>query len=226
LKKILVVLALVCSLVVGVQSKADAAFSMLDSINEQRASRGLAALTVNAQLEGLATAWSQTMADQGKISHSDLVTGVTENWKKLGENVGTGASLDAVAAAFVASPPHLADIIDPDFQSVGIGVVKEGASYYVTQKFIQFFDTPIAAKPIPTKPPITYSTTTLPAILIVVPETTTTIPLPTTSTIAKEPLQSAAPTAKVVSPVQKKGFFKMFKQLMSSLWNLIRLKKQ
>lgn len=217
----MVVIALICSLVVGVQSNTSATtFSMLNSINEQRAIRSLAPLTIDVQLEGLATNWSQTMADAGAISHSDLQTGVTENWKKLGENVGVGGSVESVAAALISSPPHLANMIDPDFQSVGIGIIKGGSSYYITEKFILLFDVAVS-KPIPT--PTTPKTTTPPIVptTIVIITTTTIVPVTTTT---KEPIPAVLPTPKAVSPVQKKGLLGLIRQILSDFWNLIRLR--
>ncbi len=49
-------------------------------------------------------------------------------WTKLGENVGTGPSNDPIWNAFVNSAHHYANIVDPDFNRVGVGVA------YVVQR--------------------------------------------------------------------------------------------
>ena len=58
-------------------------------------------LAVDAQLTNKAQAWAKTMADKGDIWHSNLPDGITENWQRLGENVGMGGSVDALHDAFV-----------------------------------------------------------------------------------------------------------------------------
>src|SRR5438128_8986693 len=60
-------------------------------INELRASLGAGPLTMDGNLNDIALAWSQKMADAGDISHNPSLRDlVTANWNKLGENVGVG----------------------------------------------------------------------------------------------------------------------------------------
>ena len=80
--------------------------------------------------------WSKQMADAGKLSHPlDLSAGVPAGWKHLGQNVGDGPDLAKLAAAFIASPHHLDNMLDPRFTRVSIGVVKRGQLYWVTEDF-------------------------------------------------------------------------------------------
>jgi hypothetical protein len=92
-------------------------------INALRATKGLAALAVDANLTSKARGWAQTMADKDRIWHSALSDGVTADWERLGENVGMGATVDSLHIAFVNSPHHYENLVDPTFRSVGIGVV-------------------------------------------------------------------------------------------------------
>ena len=39
------------------------------------------------------------------------------------------------AWAFVASPPHLANMTDPAWTAVGVGVHYDGATWYITLEF-------------------------------------------------------------------------------------------
>src|SRR5947207_10159571 len=80
-------------------------------INELRTSQGLAPLQVNANLVAKARAWSAGMAAAGRIWHSTLSDGITEDWKRLGENVGMGGSVDGLHRAFVNSPHHYEHLV-------------------------------------------------------------------------------------------------------------------
>ena len=96
----------------------------LGRINATRSAAGVAPLVLDSELSGLAQAWAQQLADWQRLQHaSDLSVGVTQPWKKLGENVGRGGSTASIYPAFVASPTHYANIVDPTFTRVGIGVV-------------------------------------------------------------------------------------------------------
>jgi len=188
---------------------------LLNSINTQRTIRGLSGLQVNDEMTVLAQQWSEVLAEEKNLKHSALSVGVTQNWRKLGENVGSGGSAQAVATALIASPSHLQNIIDPEFTGVGIGITVSENTLYVVQKFISLTEE-IIAKPIPTLPP----STTLPPV---VPPTTILVETPiqiepavptTTSTVVPE-----AP--KVVSDVERGSFWKTIKSLIAkalSFW--------
>jgi hypothetical protein len=107
-------------------------------INQLRASKGLGALTIDANLTNVALGWAQKMADDGNISHNPSLRDlITSNWYKLGENVGFGPTVDTVFRAFVNSPHHYANLIDPSFTHVGVGVVFRGTTMYTSHEFMQ-----------------------------------------------------------------------------------------
>ncbi len=106
-------------------------------INAVRASQGLARLKINANLTGKARRWAGTMAAQERIWHSNLSDGVTARWQKLGENVGVGPSVAALHEAFVKSPTHYANLVDPAFRYVGLGVVTVDGRSFVSEVFMQ-----------------------------------------------------------------------------------------
>jgi uncharacterized protein YkwD len=119
----------------GDAASKEAAF--VADINALRASRRLPALKVNPNLVAKARGWAATMAGAGSIRHSALPLGVTANWRKLGENVGRGGSEPGLHDAFVASPRHFKNLVDPAFGYVGIGVVNAGSSVFVSEVFMQ-----------------------------------------------------------------------------------------
>ena len=157
-------------------------------INSLRAGKGLPALQVNANLVAKARAWSAEMAVAGRIWHSTLSEGITENWKKLGENVGMGGSVDGLHKAFVASPGHYANLVDAAFSHIGVGIVISGDTIFVSQVFMQMMSTKTA----PVATPTTTTPTTRP------PATTTTAPRPPAPKPAPKPV--AAVRAPVAPP--------------------------
>jgi hypothetical protein len=105
-------------------------------INGLRASKGLGSLSVDGELTSIARNWSSRMAQAGGISHNpNFSNQVTANWVKLGENVGTGPDVPSLFQAFVNSPHHYENLVDPAFTRVGVGVVigPNGALYTAHQ---------------------------------------------------------------------------------------------
>ena len=139
----------------GYDGGAEAQF--VASINQLRVSKGLNALTLDSQLVASSRTWADQMKAQGSISHaSDLSVGVTQNWEKLGENVGVGPTVAALMEAFIASPGHYANLVDPVYTRVGVGVVWDGDVMYTTHRFMSVATAaapPPAGTPPPTQPP-------------------------------------------------------------------------
>ena len=173
-------------------------------INQLRAGKGLPALQVNDNLVAKARTWAAGMAAAGRIWHSTLSDGITADWKKLGENVGMGGSVDGLHDAFVASVHHYENLVDPAFSHVGIGIAVTGKTIYVAEMFMQLMPskTPVVSTPIttsPTAPRVT--TTTAPRVTTTTAPrvTTTTAPRPTTTTAPKAPAPTPEPAP--VAPV-------------------------
>ncbi len=106
-------------------------------VNQARSSNGESNLSSNVTLILTAQAWSQQLARNGTLSHrSPLSAGAPAGWSKLGENVGYGSSVDVVQEAFMNSPMHRANILDPAFNNVGLGVTVDGnGRRWVVQEF-------------------------------------------------------------------------------------------
>ena len=177
-------------------------------INELRAGKGLAPLEVNANLVAKARAWSAGMAAAGKIWHSTLSEGVTENWKKLGENVGMGGSVDGLHRAFVNSPHHYENLVDPAFGHVGIGIVMNGSTIYVTQVFMQLMTVKLPTITVLTTPvtapkPATTTTTAKPPAHKPVVAAVKPAPAPTTTSTTAPPPDVDVPAPPVeAAPVE------------------------
>ncbi len=167
-------------------------------VNEVRADNGLPPLVQNNELTQLSRGWAVAQRDgvcgEGNfICHANPISeGVTQDWRKLGENVGTGPSLDPVMDAFIASPSHFRNIVDPDFTHIGVGVVWDGGRLYTTHRFMTL--SAPAPAPTPTAAPTTTAapaTTRAPAPTVA--PTTTAAPATTTAP-APAPAPTVAPT--------------------------------
>ncbi len=116
-------------------SSADSAF--IDGLNKERAKAGLDPLYVDASMSAAARSWSQVMAGSQNLQHaSDITVGAPSDWRKVGENVGRGYSVDSLVDAFMASAPHAANVLDPKFTYVGVGTVVDGnGQLWTTHRF-------------------------------------------------------------------------------------------
>ena len=125
----------------------------VSKINAARGGRG--ALAVNGDLVAVARRHSAKMAASGTIYHNgSLSSQAPDGWQSLGENVGMGPSCDVIHDAFMNSSSHRANIMDPDFNFVGVGVVIAGdGTMYVTEVFMQKeASQPAQGEPAPTNP--------------------------------------------------------------------------
>jgi hypothetical protein len=131
-------------------------------VNATRSSKGLGQLASNNDLVGMARRQADRMAAKGNIFHNlklgDEFTASGLDWLKAGENVGMGPDVDIIEDAFLASPHHYENIVDPKYDTVGIGVV-DGADgrRYVVQVFADLASgaqpkapAPRSAEPAPT----------------------------------------------------------------------------
>ena len=79
------------------------------------------ALTENAQLDAVAQAWANKLAAAGVLSHNPAIRTQVTDWTVLGENVGMAGDVPTVQNAFMHSPEHKANILDPRYTQMGVG---------------------------------------------------------------------------------------------------------
>jgi len=108
----------------------------LDAINQFRKANGVPALQWEEGAYAKAHSWSEKLAADGRLSHSVLSQGVPAGWHLLGENVAMASTLDAAMNALENSPGHRANLLNPKFTKVAVGVVKSNGLYWVTEEFI------------------------------------------------------------------------------------------
>lgn len=111
-------------------------------VNGIRQSKGLAPLAVHGELRGVARNWTDQMVANGGISHNPNLAGqVSANWTKLGENVGVGNDVTSLMNAFVNSPAHYKNIVDPAYNYIGVGVSYDAnGRMYTTHDFMAMDD--------------------------------------------------------------------------------------
>jgi uncharacterized protein YkwD len=95
-------------------------------INQQRNAHGLPSLRVSDRLNRSAQDWNQTMITSGDFTHgtnfAGRISAVGYDWQTAGENIATGfVTPRSVVNAWMASPDHCRNILDPNFRDVGTG---------------------------------------------------------------------------------------------------------
>ena len=107
----------------------------VDSINAERASRGLPRLRIANDLRDTARRHSATMASGNYLHHNATLTSDVDSWTRVAENVGRGPSVSLVHGTFMGSSAHRANILDSRVTEIGVGVSSSGSTLWVTQVF-------------------------------------------------------------------------------------------
>jgi uncharacterized protein YkwD len=138
-------LAVVCGSAAAADMQADpvderAVFHLL---NDDRQAAGVAAVEWDDQLAQAARRHAFELAKHHALSHQfpgepDLkqriiATGL--RFDKLAENVAFADTPDEINQSFLNSPPHRLNMLNPDYNAVGIGAVRMGQELYVVQDF-------------------------------------------------------------------------------------------
>jgi hypothetical protein len=125
-------------------AQADPVSSWLSWVNNFRASHGVQPLLLDGQQSALAQQRAQIIASSGTLVHTpDLTAGVTENWTAMGENIGFGPDVNTIGNAFVNSPKHYANLVNPAYNRIGIGVVIDSSgTMWVTHRFAAIVSAP------------------------------------------------------------------------------------
>lgn len=126
-------------------STAAAEADFVARINALRAAKGLPRLSVHPELTTVARSWAGAMAKVDRISHNpNLDKVVRADWQKLGENVGVGMTVGELHEAFVASPTHYRNLVEPRYRYIGVGVVVgRGGALFTAHQFMQLRSDPV-----------------------------------------------------------------------------------
>ncbi|MEM7091353.1 MAG: CAP domain-containing protein [Actinomycetota bacterium] len=167
--------------------------AFLASLNAQRTAQGLAPLTLNVSMSTAAAAWTQQMVNGSFLAHAgDIVTGTPQGWTKVGENVGRGKSVVSLTTAFMNSPGHAQNVLDPEFTHIGIAVyIHPTGRVYTTHRFAALpaaVSIPPAAPTTPATPTPSAAPTAEPTTA---PEPTSPIEVDATPSLGEPPEQLA-----------------------------------
>lgn len=136
---------------------------LLDATNAERTKARLPGLKIDTALLRMAREQSRLMADAGQISHE--VNGQTFTIRiqaskyplqSAGENCAEGLETPAAAVAgWMLSPGHMANLLNPEFQDLGVGIAtsKTGVRYYTQVFGRRFAPAPNETAPAPPKLP-------------------------------------------------------------------------
>ncbi len=117
---------------------------MLKLVNDERTKRGLKALQFDSALTGVARAHSGDMLARGYFSHYtpegkdpfDRMKQAGIQYTAAGENLALAPTLDIAHTGLMNSPGHRANILNPSFGRVGIGILDGGAyGLMISQEF-------------------------------------------------------------------------------------------
>ena len=116
-----------------------------DLLNADRRANGLPTLKMNGSLVVLAENYGKDMIKRNYFSHYnpegqspfDRMRNYGISYQYAGENLAINNSVDAAERAFMNSPGHRANILNPNYTEVGVGVSYDSrGSVYVVQEFI------------------------------------------------------------------------------------------
>ena len=110
--------------------------SFFSAVNSARSANGLAALAYASDLASVARRQAERMASSNKLYHNPNLGSEVSSWQIVAENVGYGPDWSSVQQAFMASPDHRANILDPEVTQLGVGTaVGSDGRIWVAQVF-------------------------------------------------------------------------------------------
>ncbi|HKN70466.1 MAG TPA: CAP domain-containing protein [Terriglobales bacterium] len=115
------------------------------AVNQARRAQGLTPLRWDGSLATAARRHARVMAErrsaqhgfEGEPSLSARVKQAGAHFSWLSENVIQGPSTEFIHVQFMKSPPHRANILDRDMDSIGIGVVEQRGQLFAVEDLSQ-----------------------------------------------------------------------------------------
>lgn len=117
--------------------------TLFDAANRDRAAAGLLPLQWDAALAVAAHQHAQVMAQRNSLSHQfpgepamqDRARQAGARFSLIAENVAEGPTVTSLHIQWMNSPPHRANLLDPDLNAVGISVVQSGNMLFAVEDF-------------------------------------------------------------------------------------------
>jgi uncharacterized protein YkwD len=119
--------------------------SLINQVNHERIKNGQRALTIDYSLVALAKKKSHDMAVNNYFSHVSPTLGTVYtmldaagiSYSRAGENIARTGSVSRAHPLFMNSAGHRANILHSGYTHIGVGIVKQGTGYHITQIFIK-----------------------------------------------------------------------------------------
>jgi uncharacterized protein YkwD len=122
----------------------EAEHQLLDLANQARTQAGAPLLTLDTGLSRAARAHAETMFAERQLSHQfegelslpqRLAAATRTQLDQEGENVALDFDAAHAQQHLMLSPPHRANLLNPAYNVVGLGVVRSGDRLYIVQDF-------------------------------------------------------------------------------------------
>jgi len=118
---------------------------MLELVNRERVERGLQPLKADATLVELGRLKAEDMIEKGYFSHTsptygspfEMMRNAGVQYSYAGENLAKAGSVASAHNGLMNSSGHRANILNENFNRVGIAVVEDGYYKYFVQMFIR-----------------------------------------------------------------------------------------
>ena len=121
----------------SVTARQDLAAAVASATNAQRVAAGLSALSYRSC--SVPASWALHMAAAGSLTHNTMMTVLTScgGTTTAGENIAVGfTSVSAVTAGWMGSAGHKANILNPSFKIISVGVAQAAnGTYYWVEDF-------------------------------------------------------------------------------------------
>jgi hypothetical protein len=117
--------------------------TLLQLANRERAAHGLSALKWSASLAGATHQHAVRMAQQNTLAHqlhgeaglAERASQSGARFSSIAENVALGPSAESIHQQWMNSPPHRANLLDPQLNSVGIAVENRKGTLFAVEDF-------------------------------------------------------------------------------------------
>lgn len=117
--------------------------SMFQLLNQERVRRGIPALKWNERLQQAARKHSELLAQRKQLSHrfpdeGELMQRIADTGLHLNaaaENLAYSTDSDELHSSLMRSPGHRANMLSPQYDEVGIGVIRIDNKFFATQDF-------------------------------------------------------------------------------------------
>jgi len=120
-------------------------------VNDLRASLGADPLARHPDLTLVARRWSEEMAATERFEHnSEYSAQYPPGWRRTAENIAFGETSETLTAdalqrlaamsfeSLLDSPGHYANMTDPHFTHVGVGMARGSSTLWTTQNFAEY----------------------------------------------------------------------------------------